>query len=32
MVKSYKYWGCIVNEHMDCREMVRKRAMVGKVH
>ena len=29
VVESYKYLGCIVNEHMDCREMVRDRATVG---
>ena len=28
MVESYEYLGCIVNEHMHCREMVRERAMV----
>ena len=30
VVKSYKYLGCIVNEHMDCREMVRERATAGR--
>ena len=30
VVESYKYLGCIVNEHMDCREMVRERATAGK--
>ena len=31
MVESYKYLGCIVNEHMDCREMVRERDTVGRI-
>ena len=26
VVESYKYLGCIVNEHMDYREMVKERA------
>ena len=26
VVESYKYLGCTVNEHMDCREMVKERA------
>ena len=30
VVKSYKYLGCIVNEHMDCREIVRERATAGR--
>ena len=30
MVESYKYLGCIVNEHMHCREMVRERATAGR--
>ena len=30
VVESYKFLGCIVNEHMDCREMVRERATVGR--
>ena len=28
--ESYKYLGCIVNEHMDCRKVVRERAMTGR--
>ena len=30
VVESYEYLGCIVNEHMDCREMVRERATTGR--
>ena len=30
VVESYKYLGCIVNEHMHCREMVRERATAGR--
>ena len=30
VVESYKYLGCIVNEHMDCGEMVRERATAGR--
>ena len=30
VVGSCKYLGCIVNEHMDCREMVRERATAGR--
>ena len=29
VVQSYKYLGCIVNEHMDCREIVGERAKAG---
>ena len=30
VMESYKYLGCIVNEHIDCREMVRERATAGR--
>ena len=30
VVESYEYLGCIVNAHMDCREMVRERATAGR--
>ena len=30
MVESYKYLECIVNERMDCREMVKERAEAGR--
>ena len=30
VVESYICLGCRVNEHMDCREMVRERATVGR--
>ena len=30
MVESYKYLGCTVNEHMDCRAMVRERSTGGR--
>ena len=30
VVESYKYLGCIVNEHIDCREMVKEKAKVGR--
>ena len=30
VVESYKCLGCRVNEHMDCREMVRERATAGR--
>ena len=30
VVQRYKYLGCIVNEHMDCREMVGERAKAGR--
>ena len=30
VVESYKYLSCIVNEHMDCREMVTVRATVRR--
>ena len=30
VVQSYKYLGCIVNEHMECREMVGERAKAGR--
>ena len=30
MVESYTYLGSIVNEHMDCREMVTERALTGR--
>ena len=30
VVESYRYLGCIVNEHIDCREMVREKATAGR--
>ena len=30
VVESYKYLGCIANEHMDCRKVVREKAMTGR--
>ena len=30
VVQSYKYLGCTVIEHMDCREMVGERAKAGR--
>ena len=32
VVQSYKYLGCTVNEHVDCREMVGERAKARRVH
>ena len=30
VAQSYKYLGCTVIEHMDCREMVGERAKAGR--
>ena len=30
VVKEYKYFGCVVNEHLSCVRMVKERAKAGE--